>query len=101
MLEKVRNDVFTKLQSLPISFFSQHQSGDLLARLTGDAELLRSTITRIAKDIIKQPFTLISAMGFLVYQAVEYEGTFFVIVSICTIPICVMPLRMIARKMGK
>ena len=101
VLEKVRNDVFTKLQSLPISFFSQHQSGDLLARLTGDAELLRSTITRIAKDIIKQPFTLISAMGFLVYQAVEYEGTFFVIVSICTIPICVMPLRMIARKMGK
>ncbi|MDB4754569.1 ABC transporter ATP-binding protein, partial [Akkermansiaceae bacterium] len=101
VLEKIRNDVFTKLQSLPISFFSQHQSGDLLARLTGDAELLRSTITRIAKDIIKQPFTLISAMGFLVYQAVEYEGTFFVIVSICTIPICVMPLRMIARKMGK
>ncbi len=101
VLEKVRNDVFTKLQSLPISFFSQHRSGDLLARLTGDAELLRSTITRIAKDIIKQPFTLISAMGFLVYQAVEYEGTFFVIVSICTIPICVMPLRMIARKMGE
>ena len=101
VLEKIRSDVFARLQYLPVSFFDRHQSGDLLARLIGDAELLRAAVTRIARDVIKQPATLIAAFGYLVSQAVKYEGTFIVLISVLTIPICVMPLRAIAKKMGK
>ena len=101
VLEKIRSDVFARLQYLPVSFFDRHQSGDLLARLIGDAELLRAAVTRIARDVIKQPATLIAAFGYLVSQAVKYEGTFIVLISVLTIPICVMPLRAIAKKMGE
>lgn len=101
VLEKIRGDVFAKLQHLPVSFFDRHQSGDLLARLVGDTELLRSAITRIASDIIKQPAVLLAAFGFLVSEAIEHKGTFIVLISVLTIPLCVMPLRAIAKKMGK
>jgi len=101
VIEKVRIDVFTKLQFLPLSFFGKHQSGDLLARLTGDAELLRATVKGIARDVIKQPFVLIFAFGYLISEAMSHRGVFVVLISILTIPVCIMPLRMIAKKMGK
>ena len=101
VIERVRTDVFTKLQYLPLSFFSRHKSGDLLARLTEDATLLQSTVKGIARDVIKQPFVLVFAFGYLVTEAVSHRGVFVVLISILTIPICIMPLRMIAKKMGR
>ena len=100
-LESIRDEVFTKLQSLPIAFFQKHQSGDLLARMVGDAELVRSTTSRIAMDLIKQPATLIAAFSYLIYKAVSSEGTFLVLVAILSIPLCVIPLRALGKRLGR
>ncbi|YCM46050.1 ABC transporter ATP-binding protein [Verrucomicrobiaceae bacterium 227] len=100
-LESIRDEVFTKLQSLPIAFFQRHQSGDLLARMVGDAELVRSTTSRIAMDLIKQPATLIAAFSYLIYKAVSSEGTLLVLVAILSIPLCVIPLRALGKRLGK
>jgi len=100
-LESIRDEVFTKLQSLPIAFFQRHLSGDLLARMVGDAELVRSATSRIAMDLIKQPATLIAAFSYLIYKAVSSEGTFLVLVAIFSIPLCVIPLRALAKRLGK
>ncbi len=100
-LESIRDEVFTKLQNLPIAFFQKHQSGDLLARMVGDAELVRSTTSRIAMDLIKQPATLVAAFGYLIYKAVSSEGTFLVLVAILSIPLCVIPLRALGKRLGR
>ncbi len=100
-LESIRDEVFTKLQSLPIAFFQKHQSGDLLARMVGDAELVRSTTSRIAMDLIRQPATLIAAFSYLIYKAVSSEGTFLVLVAILSIPLCVIPLRALGKRLGR
>lgn len=100
-LESIRDEVFTKLQNLPIAFFQKHQSGDLLARMVGDAELVRSTTSRIAMDLIKQPATLIAAFSYLIYKAVSSEGTFLVLVAILSIPLCVIPLRALGKRLGR
>jgi len=100
-LESIRDEVFAKLQSLPIAFFQKHQSGDLLARMVGDAELVRSTTSRIAMDLIKQPATLVAAFSYLIYKAVSSEGTFLVLVAILSIPLCVIPLRALGKRLGK
>ncbi len=101
MLEQLREDVFRKLQKLPVSYFHKYQSGDLLARLVGDAELLRRTTSRAAVDLIMQPATLIGALAYLVTKAMNSEGTSMVLIAILSIPICVIPLRMIAKKLGR
>lgn len=101
LVEQLRDDVFVKLQALPVGFFQKHQSGDLLARITGDAEMLRTTMARIAQDLIKQPATLISALGILLYEAFQNEGATLVLFSILSIPICIIPLRIISRRLKK
>ena len=100
-LEQIRDEVFCKLQSLPLAFFQKHQGGDLLARLVGDAEIVRGTVGKVAVDLIKQPATLIAALFVLIMEAVTTEGTALVLFAILSIPICIFPLRAIAKKLGK
>ncbi|MDB4713395.1 ABC transporter ATP-binding protein/permease [bacterium] len=99
-LEQVRDEVFTKLQTLPVAFFQKRQAGDLLARLVGDAEVVRSTVGKVAVDLIKQPAVLIAALVFLVSEAVSNQGASLVLFSIFSIPLCVLPLRAIAKRLG-
>ncbi|MDA7935624.1 ABC transporter ATP-binding protein/permease [Akkermansiaceae bacterium] len=101
MLEQLRDEVFTTLQRLPLGFFHQHRSGDLLARLVGDAEKLRQVTSRAAVDLIQQPATLIGALSFLAYKAFSNQGTSMVLIAVLSIPICVIPLRVISKRLGK
>jgi len=101
MLEQLRDDVFTKLQTLPLGFFHKHRSGDLLARLVGDAEKLRQVTSNAAVDLIRQPATLIGALSFLFYKAFTNQGTSMVLIAVLSIPVCVIPLRMISKKLGR
>ncbi|MDA7929999.1 ABC transporter ATP-binding protein/permease [Akkermansiaceae bacterium] len=100
-LEQIRDEVFTKLQSLPVAFFQKHQAGDLLARLIGDAEIVRSTVGKVSVDLIKQPAVLIAALWFLLSEAASNKGTSMVLFAILSIPVCILPLRAIAKKLGK
>lgn len=100
-LEQVREEVFTKLQHLPVSFFQKHQAGDLLARLVGDAEVVRQTVGKVAVDLVKQPATLIFVLFLLLSEAASNNGTTVVLFAIFSIPVCIFPLRLIAKKLGK
>ena len=71
VLEKVRIDVFTKLQRLPLSFFYKHQTGDLLSRLTGDTAQLQTAILSVSNDLIRQPVTFIGAIIALIVMALQ------------------------------
>ena len=44
VLEKIRVEVFAKIQRLPLSFFQKYQSGDLLSRTTSDTAQLQSAV---------------------------------------------------------
>ncbi len=100
-LEQVRDETFSKLQNLPLSFFEKRQAGDLVARMVGDAEVVRSTVDKVAVDLIKQPAVLVSALVFLLSEAVSNQGTSLVLFAIFSIPLCVFPLRSIAKRLGK
>ena len=100
-LEQIRDEVFSKLQSLPLAFFQKRQGGDLLARLVGDAEIVRGTVGKVAVDLIKQPATLIVALVVLIMEAATTQGTTLVLFAILSIPVCIFPLRAIAKQLGK
>ena len=101
MLEQLRDDVFTTVQELPLRFFHKHRSGDLLARLVGDAEKLRQVTSRVAVDLVQQPAVLVGALGYLLWKAFTNEGTSMVLIAVFSIPLCVIPLRVISGRLGK
>jgi subfamily B ATP-binding cassette protein MsbA len=98
--EGIRTDLFVKLQTLPLSFFRANRSGDLLARLMTDTELLRQVIAQTSSDLIKQPATLISAIAVLATQAFTDRRFSTAIIALVTVPLCVSLIRVIGKKLS-
>jgi len=99
VLKDIQQQVFDKLQRLPLGFFSGKKTGDLIARVMGDTQMLQMVVTTVANDVVKQPLTLVSALGYLVYKSWESKESFFLLVCLISIPICVLPIRLIGKKL--
>ena len=59
VLAQVRHDLFTKIQSLPISFFDRSEAGDLMSRLINDVSTLNQAFGQTVAQMLGQLFTLI------------------------------------------
>ncbi|MBI2515692.1 MAG: ABC transporter ATP-binding protein [Opitutae bacterium] len=101
ILETLRVDYFAKLQVLPLSFVQRRQTGDLLSRGLADTAQLQTTLTNLANDGIKQPGTLIAALGFVGYKAYHAEGISMMLVCLAVVPLTVLPIRYFGRKLLK
>ena len=101
ILEALRGDYFKKLQFLPLSFLQKQSTGDLISRGITDTAQLQTTMTVFANDGIKQPFNLVGALAALVWIAWESEGAGVVLACIVIIPLSVLPIRYVGRKIIK
>lgn len=99
VLEALRLEYFRKLQALPLAFFHRNSTGDLIARGLGDTNQLQNTLTVISNELVKQPATLIGAIGYLAYLAFTEKGIVLVLLSMAIIPASVFPIRYVGRKM--
>lgn len=101
ILEGVRLDYFRKLQSLPLSYLQRRSSGDLISRGISDTAQLQFTISLMANDGVKQPMQLIGALGFLGWQAFSTDGALLVLVCLAVVPLTVLPVHYIGKKIVK
>ncbi len=100
VLDEIRTDLFVKLQKLPLSFFRNNRSGDLLARIMSDTNVLRQIVANVSSDLVKQPATLIFALSYLVWQAMMDRKFFIVLIAVITVPACVLLIRFAGKKMA-
>ena len=54
---KLRQDLFDKLQELPIGYFDTHQSGDLMSRFTNDIDTVSEMINSSFASVISNTLT--------------------------------------------
>ena len=101
VVERIRTDLFVKLQSLPLAFFKRNKSGDLLARVMSDTQALQNVVASASSDLIKQPATLLSALGLVVYLSISDEKFFIAVIALLTVPICVMFIRLAGKKLAR
>jgi subfamily B ATP-binding cassette protein MsbA len=101
VLEKLRLDFFTKLQHLPLAFLRRQSSGDLISRGLADTNQLQFTLTFAANEIIRQPATLLGSIGFLIWTAFNERGVALVLVCLAVVPLCVLPIRFVGRKIER
>ncbi len=58
-LKKLRDDVFVKMQSLPIKYFDTHTHGELMSRFTNDTDSMREMISQSVPQIINSVITVV------------------------------------------
>ncbi|MFZ1075715.1 MAG: ABC transporter ATP-binding protein [Minisyncoccia bacterium] len=66
ILFKLRNSIFNKLQELPIVFFNQNKSGDLISRINNDTQKLNQLFAESLTRFIGGLFTLTGTGIFLI-----------------------------------
>ena len=66
MLYSLRNAVFTKLQELPVDFFNQNKTGDLISRINNDTDKLNQFFSQSLMQFISSIFTMTGAGIFLI-----------------------------------
>ncbi|MEO5927056.1 MAG: ABC transporter ATP-binding protein [Patescibacteria group bacterium] len=66
MLFRLRNAVFSKLQELPVAFFNQNKSGDLISRINNDTDKLNQFFSQSLMQFLGNIFIMTGAAIFLV-----------------------------------
>ena len=81
-IEKIRNDLFRKLQTLPVRYFDTHPTGEVMSRFTNDVDnidiMLNNSLTSIVSGII----SLIGTFVFMVTTNI-----WLTLITVCFIPI--------------
>lgn len=65
VLFRLRNDVFTKLQELPIAFFNRNKSGDLISRINNDTDKLNQFFSETLVRFMGGIFSIVGTGVFL------------------------------------
>jgi ATP-binding cassette, subfamily B, bacterial MsbA len=67
VVEKLRIEAFDKLMQLPVTFFDNSSTGNLVSKLTYDIERLSSITTRSALNVLRDVLTVIGLLGYMLY----------------------------------
>ena len=91
-LKQLRQDLFSRVQSLPVSFFDRNPAGDLLSRLTNDIDAINQAISQNVTSLVA---SLLSMAGILV--AMFVLDRWLALASLIVVPIMFWFTRFVAR----
>jgi subfamily B ATP-binding cassette protein MsbA len=77
-IKDMRDDLYSHLHNLSLSFYSKNKTGDILSRVTNDVQNLESSMINTTVGSIDKVFTLIGGIVYLVY--LNYRLTIFLII---------------------
>jgi subfamily B ATP-binding cassette protein MsbA len=64
---RLRNDIFAKVLTLPIGYFSDKKKGDIMSRMTNDIGEIESSIISTMEGLIKDPILVLCYIAGMVY----------------------------------
>jgi subfamily B ATP-binding cassette protein MsbA len=80
VLKDIRTDVYEKVTTLNISFFSGEKKGDLISRMTADIATIKASFMSSIIMVTREPLTLISTIASMLW--ISWKLTIFVLVFI-------------------
>ncbi len=78
VVRDLRNQLYKKIVSLPIGFFSEERKGDIMSRMMGDVTEVEASIISSLELVFKNPIIILIYLGVLF--AMSWELTIFVLV---------------------
>ena len=91
-LKQLRTDLFSHLQTLPLSFFDRHPAGELMSRLTNDIDAINQAVSQNVTSLIA---SVLSMIGILV--AMFILDRWLALASLLVVPIMFWFTQFVAR----
>lgn len=96
IVRDIRANIYKKILSLPLSFFSEERKGDILARVSTDVNEVDSSITSSLDMLIKNPIFILIYLITLV--TISWQLTLF---TLLVVPLMAMGIGRIGKKLKK
>ncbi|MBO4606236.1 MAG: ABC transporter ATP-binding protein [Bacteroidales bacterium] len=94
IVKDMRMQIYRKILSLPIGFFSQERKGDIIARMSGDVQEVETSITSTLDMLIKNPILII------IYLAVLFTMSWkLTVFTLIFAPVMLLIMTAIGRKL--
>ncbi len=65
-IEKIRNDLFIKLQKLPVRYFDSHPTGEVMSRFTNDVDNIDVMLNNSLVSIVSGVISLVGTLVFMI-----------------------------------
>ncbi|MDE7076892.1 MAG: ABC transporter ATP-binding protein, partial [Clostridia bacterium] len=69
-LRKMRNEMFSKMQNLPLKYFDTHTHGDLMSLYTNDVDTMRQLLSQTIPQLISSALTILAVFVFMALYSV-------------------------------
>ena len=96
VVENIRNDLFRKMQGLPVRYYDSHPTGELMSRYTNDIDNIDTMINNSLVGLISGLITLIGTFVFMITTS-----WVLTLVTIFFIPVFLFGGMAIAKKSAK
>ena len=80
VVRDIRNQLYQKITSLPLGFFSEERKGDIIARMSGDVQEIETSIMSSLDMLFKNPILIVMYFGTLLF--ISWQLTLFTIVFV-------------------
>ncbi len=92
----IRDKLLNHILKLDIDFFQKKHSGELISRITNDINRIQNAVSNQVAGMIRESLTIVGLVSIAIYQSIELAFYGLII-----LPIAIIPLSKLAKKMKK
>ena len=92
----MRNDLFARIERLPIKYIDNHPHGDIMSRMTNDIENIANTISQSVASLISSLIIIVGALAVMFYNSWQMT-----LISIVTIPITIFVTSFVTKRVRR
>lgn len=82
-MRNIRNDMFSKMETLPIKYFDTHAHGDIMSCYTNDIDTLRQMISQSMPQFLNSAITIVSVLISMIVLSVPL--TIVTLIMVCIV----------------
>jgi len=75
MIRDIRNQAYRHLHKLPMSYFKNEKTGNLISRITNDVNMVQTSVSAVFLNLIREPLTILVFLG--IAFSISWQLTLF------------------------
>ena len=82
IVRDLRDELYHKIVTLPIAYFSEKRKGDIIARMTADVQEVEVSILTSIETIVREPLTVVIAISIMLFMSLKLTLFVFILLPV-------------------
>ena len=95
-LKRLRNELFTHMETLPIRYFDTHAHGDIMSVYTNDIDTLRQMISQSIPQLFNSVITIVSVLSMMLVLSIPLT-----ILTMCLVALMLVMTAIVTKNSGR